>query len=116
MVSVCEGVFQVNQSTLTGPDNSLLWDILVIHKWPYPVGYVLLNQVSCANEGTNIIEGILACFGIIPKRGSWPSEAEARPDRALDNPLYVLPFYQIILNIKSFLHLGPGPPFPKCWN
>jgi hypothetical protein len=39
-----------------------------------------------------------------------------RLDGALDNPLYVLPFNQIILNIKTFLHPGPGPPFPKCWN
>jgi hypothetical protein len=29
---------------------------------------------------------------------------------------YVLPFNQIILNIKPFLHPRPGPPFPKCWN
>jgi hypothetical protein len=42
--------------------------------------------------------------------------AEARPDGALDNPLYVFPFNQIIFDIKSFFHPGPRPPFPKCWN
>jgi hypothetical protein len=76
----------------------------------------LLNQISCANEGTNIIESHLACFGIILERSSRPSEAEARPDGALDNPLYVFPFNQIILDIKPFLHPGPGPRFSKCCN
>jgi hypothetical protein len=77
---------------------------------------VLLNQVSRANEGTNIIESLLASFGIIFKHNSWPSEAEARPYGALDNPLYVFPFNQIIFDIKLFLHPGPRPPFLKCWN
>jgi hypothetical protein len=62
------------------------------------------------------VEASLACLYIVPKSGSWPPDAEARPDGALNNPLYVLPFNQIILNIKSFLHLGLGPPFLKCWN
>jgi hypothetical protein len=31
-------------------------------------------------------------------------------------PFYVFPFNQIILNIKPFLHSGPGPPFLKSWN
>jgi hypothetical protein len=44
------------------------------------------------------------------------SKAEARPDGALDNPLYVFPFNQIIFDIKPFLHPGPEPPFPICWN
>jgi hypothetical protein len=35
---------------------------------------------------------------------------------ALDNPIYVFPFNHIIFYIKPFLHLGPGPPFPKCRN
>jgi hypothetical protein len=85
------GVFQVNQATLAGPGSCLFRHLPVIHKWPYLVGYVLLNQVSCVNEGTNIIEGLLACFGVIPKRSSRPSEAKARPDRVLDNPLLCLP-------------------------
>src|SRR5699024_4022780 len=53
---------------------------------------------------------------IIFKCSSWSSEAEARPDGALDNPLYVFPFNQIILDIKPFLHPSPRTPFPKCWN
>jgi hypothetical protein len=101
---------------LNGPGISLLRHLPLIHKWPYPVGYVFLNQVSYANEGTNIIESLLARFGIVLERSSRPSEAEARLDGALDNPLYVFPFNQIVLDIKPFLHLGPRPPFPKCWD
>jgi hypothetical protein len=70
-----------------------------------------LNQVSRADEGTNIVESLLACFGTIFKCSSRPSEAEARPDGALDNPLYVFPFNQIIFYIKPFLHPSPGPSF-----
>jgi hypothetical protein len=77
---------------------------------------MLLNQVSRANEGTYIIESLLACFGIILECNSRPSEAEARPNGALNNALYIFPFNQIIFDIKPFLHPGPRPPFLKYWN
>jgi hypothetical protein len=55
----------------------------------------------------------MSCLDIVPKSGGWPPNAEARPDGALDNPLYVFSFDQIILDIKPILHPGPGPPFSK---
>jgi hypothetical protein len=77
---------------------------------------VLLDYISCANESTDIAKSLLACFSITFNSHLRPLKAEARPDGALDNFLNVLPLSQIILNIKPFLHLGPGPSFPVCWN
>jgi hypothetical protein len=77
---------------------------------------MLLNYVPRANESTDSAEGFLACFVIIFNRHPQPSEAEARPDWVLDNFLSVLPLNQVILHIKPFLHLGPGPTYPKRWN
>jgi hypothetical protein len=81
-----------------------------------PVGYVLLDYVSCANESTDIAESLLTRFGIIFNCYPRPSKAEARPYGTLDNLLNVLPLNQIILDMKRFLHLGPRPSFPECWN
>jgi hypothetical protein len=77
---------------------------------------VLLNYIFCANEGTNIAKGLLACLDITFNSHLRPSEAEARPDGALDDFLDILSFNQIIFNIKPLLHLGPGPSFPVCWH
>jgi hypothetical protein len=77
---------------------------------------VLLDYISYANESTNIAKGLLASFDVTFNSHFRPSEAEARPDGALDNFLDILPFNQIIFNIKSFLHPGPGPSFPVCWH
>jgi hypothetical protein len=79
-------------------------------------GVTLLDQFSCANESTSIAESLLTCFNIIINRHGRPLKAEARLDGALDEPLIVLPFNQIILNIEPLLHPGPRTPFPKCWN
>jgi hypothetical protein len=75
---------------------------------------VLLDYTFCANESTNIVKGLLACFDVTFNSHLWPSEAEARPDGALDNFLNIFSFNQIIFNIKPFLHPGPGPSFPVC--
>jgi hypothetical protein len=83
---------------------------------PHSVGYVLLDYVSCANESTDIAESLLTRFGITFNRHPQPLKAEARPDGTLDNILNVLPLNQIVLDIKPFLHPGPMPSFPKCWN
>jgi hypothetical protein len=75
-----------------------------------------LDYISCANEGTNIAKGLLACFDVTFNSHLQPSEAEARLDGALDDFLDILPFNQIIFNINPLLHLGPGPSFPVCWH
>jgi hypothetical protein len=77
---------------------------------------VLLNDIPCANESTNIYKSLLTCFDVIFNSHLRPLEAEARPDGALDNFLNILPFNQIIFNVKPFLHPGPGPSFPVCWH
>ena len=60
--------------------------------WPHPIGYVLLDYIPCANEGTNIAKGLLTCFNFAVNFHLRPSEAEARPDGALDNFLDVFSF------------------------
>jgi hypothetical protein len=80
-----------------------------IHKWPHPIGYVLLDYISCANESTNIAKGLLACFNVTFNSHLQPSEAEARPDGALDNFLNILSFNQII-----FLHKTIFPSRPRA--
>jgi hypothetical protein len=53
---------------------------------------MFFNQVSCTNKSTHNVEASLACLDIVPKSGGWHPDAEARPDGALDNPLYVFSF------------------------
>jgi hypothetical protein len=45
-----------------------------------------------------------------------PSEAEAGPNGAHNNFLNIFSRLQVILHVKPFLYLGPGPPFPVCWH
>jgi hypothetical protein len=53
---------------------------------------------------------------VIPKGSGWPSNAEARLDRALNNPLNIFPFNQVIFHVEPLLHPGPRPSLPKCRN
>jgi hypothetical protein len=92
LLSKSEGILQLNLATFTEFGSSLLRQIPALHKWPHPEGYVLLNYIPCANEGTNIAKGLLACFDVTFNNDLWPSKAEARPDGALDNFLDVFPF------------------------
>jgi hypothetical protein len=46
----------------------------------------------------------------------WPPNAETRPDRALNNPLNIFSFSQVVLHIEPLLHSGPRPSLPKCQN
>jgi hypothetical protein len=46
---------------------------------------MLLNQISCANEGANNVESPLTRFDIIINFHLRPSEAEAGLDGALDD-------------------------------
>jgi hypothetical protein len=114
--SESEGIFQTNQATFTGFNSSFLCHFLDIHKWPHHISYVLLDYISCANEGTNIAKGLLTCFDVTFNSHLRSSEAEARPNGALDDFLYILPLNQIVFNIKPLLHPGPGPSFPVCWH
>jgi hypothetical protein len=77
---------------------------------------MLLDYVSCANESIDVAESLLTCFDIIFNRHPRPPKAEVRPDGMLDNLPNILPLNQIVLDIKPFLHIGPMPPFLKCWN
>jgi hypothetical protein len=58
---------------------------------------MLLNQIPCANEGTHSAKSPLASFDIAINFHLWPSEAEARPDGALDDFFDVFHCLLIIL-------------------
>jgi hypothetical protein len=51
-----------------------------------------LNQIPRANEGAHNTKGLLARFNIAINIHLQPSEAESRPDGALDNLLDVFSF------------------------
>jgi hypothetical protein len=53
---------------------------------------------------------------VIPKDIGWPPNAEARPDRALNNPLNIFPFNYVVFHIEPLLHPSPWPSLPKCRN
>jgi hypothetical protein len=92
LLSKSEGILQSNQATFTGFGNSLLRHIPALHKWPHPEGYMLLNYIPCANEGTNIAKGLLARFDVTFNSDLRPLKAEARPNGVLDDFLDVFPF------------------------
>jgi hypothetical protein len=52
---------------------------------------MLLNQIPCANEGTNSAKIPLTCFNSVINFHLRPSEDEARPDGALDDFFDVFP-------------------------
>jgi hypothetical protein len=66
--------------------------------------------------GPTAIPSSLACFYFIPKSNGWPSDAEARPNRALNNPPYIFPLNHVVLYIKPLFHPGSWPPLLKRWN
>jgi hypothetical protein len=77
---------------------------------------MLLDLVPSTYVSACCIIGSLACLYVVPKGSGWPPNAEARPDRALDNPLNIFSFNQVIFHIEPLLHPGHQLSLPKCWN
>jgi hypothetical protein len=62
-------------------------------------------------KAQTLLKAFLACFDVTFNSNLRPSEAEARLDGALDDFFDILPFNQIVFNIKPLLHPGPGHLF-----
>jgi hypothetical protein len=80
-----EGIFQLDQTTITRINGGLLRHLPAFHKRPYSEGYMLLNQISCANEGANNAVSPLTRFDSVINFHFRPSEAKAGPDGVHDD-------------------------------
>jgi hypothetical protein len=96
--------------------DGLFWHFPAVYHWPYPVGYMFLNYVSCPNKRTNCAEGPSACFDCLINFYLRLSEVEAGPDGSHNDFFNIFSCFQIIFHVKPFFHPDPGPPLLKRWH